>query len=180
LLHVYKLTPTDGGGIRGKSSLLILERIMEHIRDSEGLHEVPRPCDYFDVIGGTNTGGYGVLLLLTPNSLLTSPRIIAIMLGRLGMTVDECIRAYETVGRAAFTPKPQRLFRLSAKSVGAFSDIYLEAALKQIVRENCTDPACNSKRSSIETTGETCFHDELPFRDNKCTKTCVPCAPLCR
>lgn len=47
----------DGGGIRGISSLLILERIMENIRDSKNLNYVPRPCDYFDLIGGTSTGG---------------------------------------------------------------------------------------------------------------------------
>ena len=47
----------DGGGIRGISSLLILEHIMEKIRDSRKLDHVPRPCDYFDLIGGTSTGG---------------------------------------------------------------------------------------------------------------------------
>jgi patatin-like phospholipase/acyl hydrolase len=39
------------------SSLLILEDIMEKIRDAEGLDRVPRPCEYFDLIGGTSTGG---------------------------------------------------------------------------------------------------------------------------
>ena len=47
----------DGGGIRGLSSLLILEHLMERIRAVEGLNEVPRPCDRFDIIGGTSTGG---------------------------------------------------------------------------------------------------------------------------
>jgi hypothetical protein len=47
----------DGGGVRGLSSLLILENIMEKIRETRGLHHVPRPCDYFDLIGGTSTGG---------------------------------------------------------------------------------------------------------------------------
>jgi patatin-like phospholipase/acyl hydrolase len=30
---------------------------MERIRAAEGLDEVPRPCDRFDMIGGTSTGG---------------------------------------------------------------------------------------------------------------------------
>lgn len=47
----------DGGGIRGVSSLLILEHIMEKIRIAKGLECVPRPCDYFHLIGGTSTGG---------------------------------------------------------------------------------------------------------------------------
>ncbi|KAH8748437.1 acyl transferase/acyl hydrolase/lysophospholipase [Diaporthe sp. PMI_573] len=91
-----RILSLDGGGIRGKSSLLILENIMERIRESQGLNQVPRPCDYFDLIGGTSTGG-----------------IIAIMLGRLRMTVDECIQAYDKVGQAAFTPK-RRIFPLPA------------------------------------------------------------------
>jgi patatin-like phospholipase/acyl hydrolase len=49
-----KLLCLDGGGIRGLSSLLILQRLMETI-DSE---RPPKPCDYFDIIGGTSTGGY--------------------------------------------------------------------------------------------------------------------------
>lgn len=48
----------DGGGIRGISSLLILEDIMQKIREAKGLDHVPRPCEHFDLIGGTSTGGY--------------------------------------------------------------------------------------------------------------------------
>ncbi|KAL2889224.1 Vegetative incompatibility protein HET-E-1 [Ceratocystis lukuohia] len=47
----------DGGGVRGLSSLLILERIMEHVKEAEHLSQVPSPCDRFDLIGGTGTGG---------------------------------------------------------------------------------------------------------------------------
>ncbi|KAK8118316.1 uncharacterized protein PG998_002942 [Apiospora kogelbergensis] len=42
----------------------------------------------FDLIGGTSTGG-----------------IIAIMLGRLGMTVNACIEAYDQISQTAFTRK---------------------------------------------------------------------------
>jgi len=31
---------------------------MHDIRDNLGLPTVPRPCDYFDFIGGCGTGGY--------------------------------------------------------------------------------------------------------------------------
>jgi patatin-like phospholipase/acyl hydrolase len=44
----------DGGGVRGLSSLQILKQLMEII-DPE---KPPKPCDYFDMIGGTSTGGY--------------------------------------------------------------------------------------------------------------------------
>lgn len=52
-----RLLSLDGGGIGGLSSLLILEHLMERIREAEGLAKVPRPCDRFDMIGGTSTGG---------------------------------------------------------------------------------------------------------------------------
>lgn len=37
---------------------------MERLRELKGLDQVPRPCDYFDLIGGTSTGGCGPLLSL--------------------------------------------------------------------------------------------------------------------
>lgn len=43
----------DGGGIRGLSSLLILKHLMKRINKDNP----PRPCEYFDLIGGTSTGG---------------------------------------------------------------------------------------------------------------------------
>ena len=58
---------TDGGGIRGLSELLIIKEIMHRLmveenakRESDGqplLTSLPKPCDYFDLIGGTGTGG---------------------------------------------------------------------------------------------------------------------------
>jgi len=48
----------DGGGIRGLSELVILHEIMERVKMRKGLVELPKPCDYFHLIGGTGTGGY--------------------------------------------------------------------------------------------------------------------------
>lgn len=47
----------DGGGIRGYSSLMILEKLMGVIQKKLGLHSPPLPCECFDIIGGTSTGG---------------------------------------------------------------------------------------------------------------------------
>jgi len=47
------LLSLDGGGVRGLSSLAILKHLMEHI-DPEN---PPKPCEYFNMIGGTSTGG---------------------------------------------------------------------------------------------------------------------------
>jgi len=62
-----RLLSLDGGGVRGLSSLLILQELMQEIGRRKD-QEVPLPCEYFDLIGGTSTGG-----------------LIAIMLGRLRM-----------------------------------------------------------------------------------------------
>lgn len=62
-----RILSLDGGGVRGLSCLLILRNIMEEVARRNGAVEA-RPCEYFDLIGGTGTGG-----------------LIAIMLGRLRM-----------------------------------------------------------------------------------------------
>ena len=51
------LLSLDGGGIRGLSSLQILKQLMERVRSENNLDSPPNPCDYFDMIGGTSTGG---------------------------------------------------------------------------------------------------------------------------
>ncbi len=77
----------DGGGIKGYTSLLVLQRIFRTLKDKAGsqLAEQPKPCDIFDLIVGTSTGG-----------------LIAVMLGRLRMTIEEAIAQYETVGEKVF------------------------------------------------------------------------------
>lgn len=63
----------DGGGVRGISSLMVLKTVMEEAFPGEK----KKPCEVFDIIGGTSTGG-----------------LIAIMLGCLEMDVDECLETY--------------------------------------------------------------------------------------
>ncbi|KAI0544963.1 acyl transferase/acyl hydrolase/lysophospholipase [Xylaria curta] len=144
----------DGGGIRGKSSLLILENIMETIRQAKGLESVPRPCEHFDLIGGTSTGG-----------------IIAIMLGRLGMTVDQCIQAYDRVAQTAFTPKRTSIIPGSPK--GAYSAQALEGAIKQTIKEFCVESPCIDQRRQGRSTVDSCPHENAGFRSTSCTKTAV-------
>ena len=47
----------DGGGVRGVSELIILDRIMNRIKELNNLEELPKPCEFFDLIAGTSTGG---------------------------------------------------------------------------------------------------------------------------
>lgn len=58
--HDLRLLALDGGGVRGLSTLQILKQLMDTI-DPES---PPKPCDYFDLIGGTSTGGSVSLSLL--------------------------------------------------------------------------------------------------------------------
>lgn len=54
------LLSLDGGGVRGLSTLFVLKIIMDQVnyeRRQEGLPPV-KPCDIFDLIGGTSTGGF--------------------------------------------------------------------------------------------------------------------------
>ena len=54
------LLSLDGGGVRGLSTLFILKGLMTRLnnqRQDVGLPSV-KPCEVFDLIGGTSTGGY--------------------------------------------------------------------------------------------------------------------------
>jgi patatin-like phospholipase/acyl hydrolase len=48
-----RLLVLDGGGMRGLSSLMILQQRMATVNTKDP----PKPCEYFDMIGGTSTGG---------------------------------------------------------------------------------------------------------------------------
>lgn len=52
------LLSLDGGGVRGLSSLLILKDLMTQLNSKRSGQPPVKPCDVFDLIGGTSTGGY--------------------------------------------------------------------------------------------------------------------------
>lgn len=121
----------DGGGIRGYSSLLILKRLMHEVafweRKLEGeemldgaqprqfVEEELRPCHYFDYMYGTSTGG-----------------LIATMLGRLRMTVPQCLELYREVGNDLFGHK-RSIIPLTTK----YHHGPLEKAVQRIVAKYC-------------------------------------------
>ncbi|XP_006464094.1 hypothetical protein AGABI2DRAFT_153069 [Agaricus bisporus var. bisporus H97] len=114
-----RLLALDGGGIRGLSELLIIKEVMHKLmfeenekrkRDGEEpLSVLPKPCDYFDLIGGTGTGG-----------------IIALMLGRLRMDVDTAIKIYDDLAKRVFSA-------MKRWGKGRFKATTLEAAMKSVV-----------------------------------------------
>lgn len=81
-----KILSLDGGGVRGLSALIVLQRIFNTLKAEISPPEPHlKPCDFFDLIGGVSTGG-----------------IIAIMLGRLRMSIEACIAAYKELGEYVF------------------------------------------------------------------------------
>lgn len=114
------LLSLDGGGVRGLSSLLILQQLMERVNPEAP----PKPCDYFDMIGGTSTGG-----------------LIAIMLGRLEMDVSECITAYEALSQQAFTKKHFSPINYRGHMRPRFDTKALEAGIKSVIASRGLDPA---------------------------------------
>ncbi|KAL3476528.1 acyl transferase/acyl hydrolase/lysophospholipase [Aspergillus californicus] len=109
----------DGGGVRALSTLHILKNIMEAI-DREN---PPKPCDFFDLIGGTGSGG-----------------LLAIMLGRLKMDVGQCITGYTRLCKHIFGRKKRLSLTGMSGMTGRRSKAKhegkrLEYALKSILRE---------------------------------------------
>ncbi|KAF2122505.1 acyl transferase/acyl hydrolase/lysophospholipase [Lophiotrema nucula] len=162
----------DGGGIRGLSSLYILRDIMVKIQAEETRVEshklrpvltgngwestttvsqrqgdtLPLPCDYFDFIIGTSTGG-----------------LIAVMLGRLRMDVDECIKAYKTLGLHIFGHL--RWWRLTK-----YDYRNLEDAIKNVVKKNCVEHGdaepCNGEHDLLRQYDFSC--EDGPCKNRTC------------
>ena len=81
-----RILTLDGGGVRGLSSLLILRKLLCLINVELTGDDLPVAAkDVFDLIAGTSTGG-----------------LIALMLVKLDMTVDECIAEYRILARHIF------------------------------------------------------------------------------
>ncbi|KMK63757.1 hypothetical protein Y699_09530 [Aspergillus fumigatus Z5] len=116
------LLSLDGGGVRGLSSLYILKNIMDrlnHAREQMNLPPV-KPCEVFDLIGGTSTGG-----------------LIAIMLGRLEMDVDKCIDAYSYLTAAVFGEKLRSIpVNFKGNITALFDSAKLESAIRKVVEDS--------------------------------------------
>lgn len=79
-----RLLSLDGGGYRGLALLYLLRQIMRNIPGIDPSEEL-YPHKYFDLIGGTSTGG-----------------LVAVMLGRLGMDIQSAIEKYQELGPTIF------------------------------------------------------------------------------
>ncbi|KAI4146905.1 MAG: hypothetical protein L6R39_003298 [Caloplaca ligustica] len=154
----------DGGGVRGYSSLLLLKRLMDEIASMEkeidpeagtsafsplidltSLYSDPmmkelantyRPCHYFDYIGGSSTGG-----------------LIAIMLGRLRMTVDQCLEAYKRLSADVFEKPANRLKR----SLKKYSSSTRQDSLAQLFTSlEPAQPSANEQKGRFKSDAVRC------------------------
>ncbi|KAF2478106.1 FabD/lysophospholipase-like protein [Lindgomyces ingoldianus] len=117
-----RILSLDGGGVRGYSMLIILQELMHRtFVEVEGRapkrHEIPKPCDHFDLIAGTGTGG-----------------LIAIMLGRLRLDVDTCKEVYVRMTKRVF--ETDKTFAGIPYRSTLFKASKLEEAIMECVREH--------------------------------------------
>ncbi|KAL4257458.1 FabD/lysophospholipase-like protein [Pleurotus pulmonarius] len=110
-----RLLSIDGGGVRGISSLVILENIMLKLTNNPDT----KPCEYFDMICGTSTGG-----------------LIALMLGRLRMSIPQCIAAYNKFASEIFEWNGDKATAAKRLASGyAYGADTFESAIKAIVKQ---------------------------------------------
>jgi len=101
---------------------------MYRIQQESGLEELPRPCDVFDLAGGTSTGGYDITFVFE-HLITSSLRLIVLMLFRLRMSVDEAIHAYARLAKHVFSA--QKWFFKDGK----FKASRLEEAIVTVIQE---------------------------------------------
>ncbi|GLB44861.1 putative patatin-like phospholipase [Lyophyllum shimeji] len=113
-----RLLSLDGGGVRGISSLYILQAIMAKLSSDPNV----KPCQYFDMMTGTSTGG-----------------LIAIMLGRLRMTILECIEVYTTLASQIFSANSAERVWNFANTGAYYKKDNFEKGLKALIKKKTGD-----------------------------------------
>ncbi|KIM20375.1 hypothetical protein M408DRAFT_138671 [Serendipita vermifera MAFF 305830] len=144
LRNNLKLLSLDGGGVRGFSQLETLRNIMHRLNwdtKSDGSGTCTLPCEHFDLIGGSGTGG-----------------LIAIFLTKLRMSVEEVCDEFYTITEQVYEPDglipSERTSRLRRCMEGILTrrgiptDLSL---LDETPSEGCAGFVVASLRSNIET-----------------------------
>ncbi|EMC95568.1 hypothetical protein BAUCODRAFT_108956 [Baudoinia panamericana UAMH 10762] len=134
-----RILSLDGGGVRGYSMLIILQELMHRtFVETEGRapkrHEIPKPCDHFDLIAGTGTGG-----------------LIAIMLGRLRLDLDTCKDVYVRMTRRAFETDK------TIAGIPYKSTMFKASKLEEVIKE------CVSQHTIFEDEGNDTIANATPM-----------------
>ena len=109
--------------MRGLSSLLILQQLLKMINE-EIASDGPslEPQDVFDLIAGTSTGG-----------------LIAIMLVKLHMSVEECISEYKALSQRIFGKQSRTGFISFGLKKPRYSGDVLRKCVQDLLRKKKLD-----------------------------------------
>ncbi|KAL6408074.1 kinesin light chain [Ilyonectria robusta] len=132
------LLALDGGGIRGLSELMVLEEIMNRINHDLQTDDDVLPADFFDLIGGTSTGG-----------------LIALLLGRLRRSVPQARQDYARIAERVFS-----LPRFYNKNT--FDGKRLEEEVKRVLGEGRAEERMLDKAGGCKV-----FVCSIPLQDVK-------------
>lgn len=128
----------DGGNSRCLSELKILEEFMSRVKQDTG--NSPRPCEFFYHMTGVGAGG-----------------VIAILLGRLCMTVDAAINAFCRICSAVFNEEIRNTVDRSRALEEVSEDILKELGIPEDERFRgeiitpCKVSICHALSSSMNT-----------------------------
>lgn len=143
----------DGGGVRGYSMLILLQELMYRTYvECEGKaprrDQIPKPCDHFDLIVGTGTGG-----------------LIALMLGRLRLDLETSKEVYVRMTRRVF--ETDKTFAGIPYRSTLFKASKLEEAIRECVREHTVFEAEGNDITTGPASSRASMHsNNAPFSPN--------------
>ena len=154
----FRILSLDGGGVRGLFTVIVLEALMEEIRILIKQEDDIKPCDFFDLIGGTSTGG-----------------LLALMLSRLRMDLISCKKQYRELSKTIFQKQGWSYPFRTAVDAWFGRAWYpaepLEAAIKALVAERIR------VREKKELRGSGQEAEEAPLRSKHISRArCFVCA----
>ncbi|KAG6837766.1 hypothetical protein H0H93_001693 [Arthromyces matolae] len=134
--QLKRILVIDGGGFRAYGSLLVLQDVIK-TAESRCRHTL-RPCDVFDLICGTSTGG-----------------LIAILLGRLGLDCATAIEVYKELTLSICGSDETKLWErlLTSADIGLNSKKFDDALAKIIELYTGSENASmnpNERRDLVE------------------------------
>ncbi|KAJ2900294.1 Patatin-like protein 2 [Zalerion maritima] len=152
----------NGGGVRGIMEVVILDNLMRRIQKLRKLDSLPRPCDYFHLIGGTSTGG-----------------LVTIMLGRMKMTTEQAIKGYHDFAKKIFGRKKSkvRFWEYNEETLAqAVRDMVEYEGNGETMLEECRDIKTETGHTFVCTIEKNNWQDAVLFRSyvNKEREDLVP------
>ncbi|KAH8794599.1 acyl transferase/acyl hydrolase/lysophospholipase [Flagelloscypha sp. PMI_526] len=143
----------DGGGLLALSELYILRETMLRLQWVLNLPTLPLPCDHFDIIGGSGSGG-----------------LIAILLGRLRLSVDQAIESFLDIYRALYSQPISKTSRSNylKNSVQSLVQLFTpDGNANEVMMEN--NPKCKMFVCAMPSASMTGFRPEC-FRNYRSRK----------